>query len=59
LTIIDGTMPVEQQQKEVRALVRKMLHGWKGLPNPLKPARRSTARRIFQVVAKPAEGGEK
>lgn len=55
LTIIDGTVPVEQQQKEVRALVRKALYGWKGLPNPIRPARRPAKRRIVQVAADPSE----
>jgi dTMP kinase len=59
LTVIDGTLPVEQQQKEVRSLVRKTLYGWKGLPNPLRPARRPSARRIIQIPSKTAEGGEK
>jgi dTMP kinase len=59
LTVIDGTQPVEQQQKEVRALVRKILSGWKGLPNPLKPARRPAARRIVQISSQTNEGGEK
>jgi dTMP kinase len=49
LTVVDGTMPVEQQQKDVRAMVRKNLYGWKGLPNPIKPTRRPSAKRILAL----------
>jgi len=38
LTLIDGTQPVKDQQKKVRALIKKILRGWEGLPNPNKPA---------------------
>jgi dTMP kinase len=41
LTVIDGTMPVEKQQKQVREVVRKVLKGWEGLPNPKTLSRRS------------------
>jgi dTMP kinase len=34
LEVIDGSLPVEQQQKSVRKIVKKILKGWKGLPNP-------------------------
>ncbi len=38
LTVIDGTQSVHIQQKKVRNLVKKVLRGWEGLPNPnLKP----------------------
>ena len=33
-TVVDGTLPVQQQQKILRKYVRKTLIGWKGLPNP-------------------------
>jgi dTMP kinase len=36
LTVIDGTLPVEEQQHQVRALVKKVLVGFEGLPNPDK-----------------------
>jgi dTMP kinase len=39
-TIIDGTLPVETQQKQTRQYVKKTLGNWKGLPNPMAPARR-------------------
>ncbi len=38
-TVIDGTLPVEKQQKMIRQTVRKVLKGWQGLPNPLVPLR--------------------
>lgn len=31
---IDGTLPVKDQQKKVRSLIKQMLGTWKGLPNP-------------------------
>ena len=34
-TVIDGSLPVQQQQKLVRQYVRKNLVGWEGLPNPV------------------------
>jgi dTMP kinase len=36
LTLIDGTLPVKEQQKQVRRIVRGILRGWEGLPNPNK-----------------------
>ena len=38
-TVIEGDLPVEAQQKKVREIVGKVLQGFKGLPNPLRPAR--------------------
>ncbi|HHX07934.1 MAG TPA: thymidylate kinase [Chloroflexi bacterium] len=38
LTMIDGTLPVKDQQRKVRTLVRKILAGFDGLPNPDKAA---------------------
>lgn len=58
LTVIDGTLPVEQQQKEVRALVRNIIHRWKGLPNPLKPTRQRGARRSPIISQNPIERGQ-
>jgi len=36
LTMIDGTLPVKEQQKKVRSLIRHVLEGFEGLPNPDK-----------------------
>jgi dTMP kinase len=40
-TVIDGTLPVEKQQKQVRQIVKRALEGWQGLPNPLVSPRRA------------------
>ncbi|MCE1254422.1 MAG: dTMP kinase [Anaerolineae bacterium] len=39
-TVIDGTLPVEVQQKQTRLCVKKILSGWKGLRNPTLAPRR-------------------
>ena len=36
LTMIDGTLPVKVQQKKVRTIIRRILEGFEGLPNPDK-----------------------
>ena len=36
LTMIDGTLPVKVQQKKVRSLIKRVLEGFEGLPNPDK-----------------------
>ncbi len=33
LTVIDGTLSIQKQQKRVRALVKKVLQGWEFMPN--------------------------
>ena len=50
-TVIDGTLPVEEQQTELRRIIRNSLRGWKGLPNPMRPPRR----RKTNVVKKTEE----
>lgn len=40
LTVIDGSSPVQKQQKYVRQIVRKILQGWEGLDQPMIPQRR-------------------
>jgi dTMP kinase len=47
-TVVDGTQPVEQQQIEVRGIVKKAITGWKGLPAPYRKRRRPK-------IPKPAE----
>lgn len=42
-TVIDGTLPVETQQQQMRQIVRKILYRWKGLPSPIRPIRRRRA----------------
>jgi len=34
MTVIDGTLPVEVQQQQVRKIVTARIRGWKGLPHP-------------------------
>ncbi len=34
ITVVDGTLTVQNQQKIVRQIASKMLRGWEGLPNP-------------------------
>jgi len=41
ITVVDGTEPVQKEQKYVRQLVTKMLRGWVGLPNPFARRRRT------------------
>jgi dTMP kinase len=50
LTIIDGTMPVEIQQKHVRQIVKKEVDKWKGLPNPNAPRLRSKRRQLLANI---------
>jgi len=60
-TVIDGTLPVQKEQKVVRQIVRKSLLGWQGLPYPRMNARiRTTRRTIRPAVVQPVmEGGAK
>lgn len=51
-TVIQGDLPVETQQKQVREIVTRVLKGFKGLPNPLKPAR-SHHKKPAQVGGQP------
>lgn len=37
--VIDATLPVQKQQKQIRKLIETMLQGWQGLPNPEQSAR--------------------
>ena len=57
LTVIDGTLPVEVQQKQAREFVKKILTGWKGLPNPTAPARRH--KRVSLEIPSNQNGGAK
>ena len=36
LTVIDGTLLVKEQQKKFRNIIKKVIKGWEGLPNPNK-----------------------
>ncbi len=39
LTVIDGTQPIQSQQKQVRLMVKKALQGFDSIPNPSLPVR--------------------
>lgn len=56
-TVIDGTMPVQKQQKLVRQLVKKTLNGWVGLP-PLQLHRTRARRRkkFDELIASVTQG---
>jgi dTMP kinase len=53
-TVVDGTLPVETQQKIIRQVVKKEIYRWVGLPTPTMQARRRPAakRRAPVKVAK-------
>jgi dTMP kinase len=45
LNVIDGTLPVETQQDQIRLIAKKLLHRWKGLPPSNQLRRRSHHRK--------------
>lgn len=54
-TVIEGVETVQNQQKKVRQIVRKILTGWEGIPNPnvVLPARRRAPKKAVEL-----DGGE-
>lgn len=48
-TVLDGTQPVQLQQKNVRAIIKKQLQGWEGLPTPVEAVRRDARQRKAQA----------
>ena len=46
LVAIDGTLPVEVQQNQVREIVTELLKNWRGLPNPVSRAVRFQTRKL-------------
>lgn len=48
--VIDGTLPVKQQQREVRQHIRKILRGWQGVTNPHRTTRRTNRKPVEQVA---------
>ena len=40
-TVINGALPVQKQQRQIRSLVKKMSTGWEGLPHPTTTSRKS------------------
>jgi len=60
-TVIDGTLPIQKEQKQVRQIVSKALEGWEGLPNPerqTRPPSRSRRSPAPKAAVQPAQGGE-
>lgn len=55
-TVIDGTLPVEEQQKIVRQVVKKALRGFKGLPHPTLTPRRRPSKSAIENVDKETKG---
>ena len=53
LTVIDGTLAVEKQQKMVRQVVKKTLQGWDGLRAPILPTRHTTRKHIIAPIEVP------
>jgi dTMP kinase len=45
-TVLDGTLPVQAQQQQIRQLVKKVLQRWEGLPNPRSLAKMKKEKRI-------------
>ncbi len=39
LTVIDGTQPIQKEQKQVRTMVKKVLQGFESMPNPRGPVK--------------------
>ncbi len=50
LTVIDGTLPVEVQQMQMRKIVSKIIRHWKGLPHPRARALRSQQRMLNRAL---------
>ncbi len=55
-TVIDGTLPVEEQQKLVRQVVKKALRNFKGLPHPTLPPRRRLKKTVDDTTPTKPEG---
>ncbi|MGB8253162.1 MAG: dTMP kinase [Anaerolineaceae bacterium] len=54
-TVVDGTQPVQIQQKTVRAIIKKQLQGWEGLPTPIEAVRREARQRKAMGLGKPVD----
>jgi dTMP kinase len=59
-TVVDGTLPVEKQQKLIRDHVRRVLKGWQGLPTPARLSNKHHRRKELVVAQEitPQIGGE-
>lgn len=50
LTVIDGTLPVEVQQQQVRNIVSDIIDRWKGMPHPKARALRYQRRKLLNLA---------
>jgi dTMP kinase len=55
-TVVDGTLPVEEQQKIVRGIVKKALRGFKGLPHPSAQPRTRSKKTAAETLPTENEG---
>lgn len=56
-TVIDGTMPVQKQQKLVRQMVRKNMQGWEGIPLPVVQSHnRRRSKKTTELIASVTQG---
>lgn len=58
-TVVDGTLPIQTEQKLVRQIIRKAMQNWDILPNMEKATHRPARRRSTAAVktAQPEPGG--
>jgi len=54
LTVIDGTLPVKQQQKTMRQHVKSVLENWEGLPNPVVHPQKRSSHNSSEITEKKA-----
>jgi dTMP kinase len=62
LTVVNGTLSVQSQQKLVRLIATRGLKGWEGLPNPNRKPRRPAVRRtpaLPELAAIDSQGGDR
>ena len=63
ITVVDGTLTVQAQQKIVRQIASKMLRGWEGLPNPKVRVRKrrptAPAPTVKELIPEMEAGGER
>lgn len=53
LTVVNGTLSVQSQQKLVRQIANRALKGWEGLPNPNKKPRKVAVHPVEQAEPQP------
>jgi len=58
MTVIDGALPVQRQQKLIRQMVKKVLDGWQGLPNPRAPQKRAHRHAARTAIPAPVGDGK-